>query len=179
MKGLWVFSSSGIYGLIILVDYDNLHIIRVYISYIEAVIIVHVTVKVILALKLRGAVITFEQNRTGGVYSEYVPLHVIIVEGPVATSPADILLLLVVFRNVMLLQVQLVSALEITICARMRIIVCFVVIIEVLGIVVHILCHKETLFTGITLSSLVINLNMFLHCAVALTFEGTPGTNTL
>ena len=64
-------------------------------------IIVHVTVEVILALKFRGAVITFEQNRTGGVYSEYVPLHVIIVEGPVATSPADILLLLVVFRNVM------------------------------------------------------------------------------
>ena len=105
MKGLWIFSSSGVYGLIILVDSDNLHIIRGYISYIEAMIIVHVTVEVILALKFRGAVITFEQNRTGGVYSEYVPLHVIIVEGPVATSPADILLLLVVFRNVMLLQV--------------------------------------------------------------------------
>ena len=165
--------------MFILVDNDNLHIIRIYISNIKAVIIVHVTVEVILALKFRGAVITFEVDRTGRMHSEYVSLHVIIVKGSVATSSADILFLLVVFRNVMLLQVQFVSALEVTICARMRIIVGFVVIVEMLSIVIHILCHKETLFTWVTLGLLMINLNMLLHCAVTLTLEGAPGTNTL
>ena len=165
--------------MFILINDDNLHvIIRVDVRHIEAVIVVQVIVEVILALKLPGAVVTLEVEGGGGVHGEDVPLHVVIVECPVATRPTHILLLFIVFRDIMLLQVQFVGALEIAISTRMRIVISFVIIIEMLGIIIHILCHKQTFFARITLSFLVINFNMLLHCAVSFTLKGAPSANT-
>lgn len=168
----------GVYCVVILIDDDHLHVICIDISHVQPVVVVVVAVQVLLGLKLQYTVITFVgYNILDRVQGQNVSLHVVVVQGSVFTSSAHVLLLLIVFGNVMLLQVPFVRASEATISAGVWVGVRLVEVIVMLGILVHTLGSEQAFFTRIALRLLVVNLYVLFHNAILVTLEDTPSAD--